>query len=90
MQKRYHSEKYRILEEENFDPYSDLIPDENGVYQFTPAKPNLVTRLQEYFEMRDEDSKDEMNDHKRYRPRKVLDKQIESHWKAHIKKQLES
>lgn len=76
MEKRYHSEKYRILEEESFDPYTDIIREENGVYQINPAKPNLKMRLRNYFEMRDEDSKDELNDHKRYKPREALDSQI--------------
>jgi hypothetical protein len=55
MGRRGYGERDNILREEQFDPYTDIFPDGQGVLQLTPHKPRLRQRLQEYFRTRCED-----------------------------------
>jgi len=54
--KRGYSDRWKILEQNNFDPYVDIIPDANGVYEFAGNKPQLRDEVRRYFRSRDEDS----------------------------------
>jgi hypothetical protein len=47
--------RWRILRDHQFDPYTDLFRDAQGVYQLTPAKPGLRDALRAYFRSRNED-----------------------------------
>ena len=55
MGRRGYGERYNILREERFDPYTDVFVDAQCVLQLTPHKPRLRQRLQEYFRSRVED-----------------------------------
>jgi hypothetical protein len=45
-----------ILIDHQFDPYTDLIPDTQGLYRFAGNKPELERALRRYLRARDEDS----------------------------------
>lgn len=60
--KRYYNERYKILEEDSFNPYTDLYRNEYGIYQVKATKTRVIERMKEYFTSREEDSVDEEDD----------------------------
>lgn len=53
--KRGYADRYKILERNHYDPYSDVMLDHNGVLRLTGNKPQLRDDLRAYFRSRDED-----------------------------------
>ncbi len=54
-QNRRYVDRMKILTQHDFDPATDLAPDENGVWQWATRKPLLHHAVLEYFESRQED-----------------------------------
>jgi hypothetical protein len=55
---RQYLDRWKILFAHQFDPFTDLHRDENGLWQLTDAKPGLRDDIRRYFEARQEDSID--------------------------------
>lgn len=55
-EKRYYVERWDILINHAFDPYTDLFRDANGMPVLTSAKPKLLQDLRRYLAARDEDA----------------------------------
>lgn len=53
--KRFYKERWKILTDNQFDPYADLKRDIQGLYQLTDQKPRLRDEIRAYFRSRDED-----------------------------------
>jgi hypothetical protein len=53
--KRRYFERWRILREHNFDPFSDLVRDWQGIYRWSGDKPRLRDAVRRYFIERSED-----------------------------------
>lgn len=54
--KRGYSTRWKILEDNNFDPIVDLITSHQGVYNWTGNKPKLRDEVRKYLRSRNEDS----------------------------------
>jgi hypothetical protein len=54
--KRGYGHRWLILKENEFDPYTDLMRDSNGLYQFLPNKGKLRDDVRRYFRSRNEDT----------------------------------
>ena len=54
--KRGYNSRWKILETNKFDPFTDLMPDHQGVLRLTGTKPQLRDDLRAYFRSRQEDS----------------------------------
>jgi hypothetical protein len=52
---RGYGTRWMILRDHDFNPYVDLFPDDNGLYQLTPDKPRLRDEIRRYFASRNED-----------------------------------
>ena len=53
---RYYKERYQKLKEFNFNPYTDIILDDNNCWRWNSDKPQLHQYLKKYFNSRKEDS----------------------------------
>ena len=53
--RRDYGSRWKILMENDFNPYTDLFRDWQGVYQITPDKPRLRDGIRKYFAGRNED-----------------------------------
>lgn len=56
--KRGYANRYKILEENCYDPWTDLMTDHQGNFIFAGNKPKLRDDIRRYFRNRDEDSKE--------------------------------
>lgn len=52
---RGYSDRWKILERNQYDPFSDIMPDNHGVYEWTGTKPQLRDDIRRYFQSRNED-----------------------------------
>lgn len=52
---RQYGERWKILQANNYDPYTDIFPDWQGLHQLTPEKPRLRDGIRGYFAARSED-----------------------------------
>lgn len=57
---RFYQDRWKVLVENKFDPVLDIRRDHQGLWQFTPGKPNLTEACRRYFRSRNEDSIDEV------------------------------
>lgn len=55
--KRGYASRWKILEDNLYDPYADVMMDHQGVLEFTGNKPQLRDDVRRYFRDRDEDSR---------------------------------
>lgn len=55
--KRGYASRWKILEDNHFDPFADLLTDHEGVLVFAGNKPKLRDDIRRYLRSRDEDSK---------------------------------
>lgn len=53
--RRGYGDRWKILRDHDFDPYVDLFPDHQGVYQLTPLKSRMRDDMRRYFDSRNED-----------------------------------
>jgi hypothetical protein len=53
---RAYGTRWQILRDNDFDPYTDLLRDSQGVYFLTPDKPKLRDAIRRYFLSRQEDA----------------------------------
>lgn len=53
-QRRYY-ERWKILRDHDFNPYTDLVPDWQGIYRWSGDKPRLRDAVRKYFLERGED-----------------------------------
>lgn len=52
---RQYGERWKILQANDYNPYVDIYPDWQGLYQLTPEKPRLRDGIRRYFSVRSED-----------------------------------
>lgn len=52
---RHYGERRKILQVNDYNPYVDVFPDWQGLYQITPEKPRLRDGIRRYFSARSED-----------------------------------
>lgn len=52
---RAYDDRWDFLTDHNFDPYEDIIKDQNGLWKWNSDKPKLHKRIKEYFYERRED-----------------------------------
>lgn len=53
---RGYSDRWKILQRHHYDPWSDLMPDNHGVFEWVGSKPGLRDDVRRYFRSRNEDS----------------------------------
>jgi hypothetical protein len=53
---RQYQTRHRLLEQFDFDPFSDVAPDDSGCWRWNSGKPELHRLVREYFHSRGEDT----------------------------------